>query len=200
MLHIKSLSPFGKGLHRECYVHPEDDKKCIKVIVHGDTKESQREKSYYAFLSKRNISWEMLPKFYGEVKTDKGNGFIFDLIRDFNGRISKTLTHYLSISDNQPPLLENILKALKALKLYLLKERIIVMTLKTDNIVFQKTNQTQGKLIIIDNIGNSEFFPISDYINFVANKKINRKWNRFENSLLQDYTHNKPFINMLKKS
>lgn len=34
-----ALSPslmFGKGLDRECYIHPEDPSKCIKITVTND--------------------------------------------------------------------------------------------------------------------------------------------------------------------
>ena len=71
MLTLKSSSLIGKGLRRECYFHPEDETKCIKVIVAGDHKETLREQSYYRLLEKRHISWEMLARFYGNVETNR---------------------------------------------------------------------------------------------------------------------------------
>ena len=47
MLTLESSSLIGRGLRRECYFHPEDENKCIKVVVAGDHKETAREQSYY---------------------------------------------------------------------------------------------------------------------------------------------------------
>ena len=78
----------GKGLHRECFIHPEDINKCIKVVVNGNQQETEREQSYYKFLQKKKIAWDMLPKFYGNIETNMGLGAVFDLIRDHNGQVS----------------------------------------------------------------------------------------------------------------
>ncbi|MFB1035177.1 MAG: YrbL family protein, partial [Sinobacterium sp.] len=47
-----------------------------------------------------------------------------------------------------------------------------------------KTSATEGCLLIIDNIGNSDFLPLADYIGLLARLKTNRKWQRFEASIL----------------
>ena len=41
------------------------------------------------------INFKHLPKYFGEVKTDKGAGFVVELIRDFDGEVSKTFEYYL---------------------------------------------------------------------------------------------------------
>ncbi len=44
----------GAGRHRKCYTHPDNARRCIKVIYnrdHGGDKEIRRELSYYAHLS-----------------------------------------------------------------------------------------------------------------------------------------------------
>ena len=91
MLKLEPSALFGRGLRRECYFHPEDETKCIKIVVDGDHKETVREQSYYRLLEKRNISWRMLARFYGNVETNRGEGAVFELIRDYNGEVSKTL-------------------------------------------------------------------------------------------------------------
>ena len=96
MLKLESSALLGRGLRRECYFHPEDENKCIKVVVAGDHKETVREQSYYRLLERRNIAWRMLARFYGNVETNLGEGAVFELIRDYNGEVSKTLVHYFS--------------------------------------------------------------------------------------------------------
>jgi hypothetical protein len=183
MLTLESSALIGSGLRRECYFHPEDVNKCIKVVVSGDHKETRREQSYYRLLEKRNISWKMLARFYGNVDTNLGEGAVFDLIRDFNGKISKTLEHYISAHSETDPISQYLRRALPQLKQYLLKWKIVTMSLKPQNIVYKRTHESKGFLVVIDNIGNSDFIPICNYVDWMAIQKIHRKWQRFEDLL-----------------
>lgn len=181
----------GKGLHRECFVHPGDPTRCIKIVVSGSGNENRREQGYYAELANKGISWEMLPKFYGLVETNLGEGAVFDLIRDYDGRISLTLRHYLSSPQLTSLHQQALREALQGLKSYLLEHRIITMTLKPKNILFQMDSAETGKLVIVDNIGNSDFIPLVKFSAGLAKWKILRKWRRFEKSLRADFAGNK---------
>jgi hypothetical protein len=200
ILKLNSSTLIGKGLRRECHFHPEDENRCIKIVVAGDHKETLREQSYYNLLSNRNISWSMLAKFYGNVETNRGEGAVFELIRDYQGDVSKTLEYYLSAQDEPDFNYQNLSKLLTLLKQYLMKWKIVTMAIKPQNIVYKKINKTEGTLIIIDNIGNSDFIPICNYVDNFAIRKIRRKWQRFEFSLTKNYNHNKALQRMLKDS
>ena len=79
----------GRGLHRECYQHPEYGNLCVKVVVAGNSDENRRESRYYRQLEARGISWDMLARFHGLVDTSRGEGAVFDLVRDFDGEVSR---------------------------------------------------------------------------------------------------------------
>jgi PhoP regulatory network protein YrbL len=198
MLTLASSSLIGRGLRRECYFHPEDENKCIKIVVAGDHKETVREQSYYRLLEKRNISWKMLARFYGNIETNRGEGAVFELIRDHTGEVSNTLEQYFSANNETDLNYQDLSRALPLLKQYLLKWKIVTMSLKPQNIVYQKIHPTQGKLVVIDNIGNSDFIPICNYLDSFATRKIRRKWQRFEDSLSKDYTRIKALQQMLR--
>ena len=187
MLTLESSSLIGRGLRRECYFHPEDGNKCIKVVVAGDHEETVREQSYYRLLEKRNISWQMLARFYGNVETNRGEGAVFELIRDYNKEVSKTLGQYFSANNKTDLDYQDLSRTLPLLKQYLLKWKIVTMALKPQNIVYKKINESEGILVVIDNIGNSDFIPICNYVNWMAAQKIRRKWQRFEDSIEKDY-------------
>ena len=198
MLTLESSSLIGRGLRRECYFHPGDESKCVKVVVVGDHRESVREQAYYRLLEKRAICWDMLARFYGNVETNRGPGAVFELIRDYNGEVSRTLEHYFS-SDIETDLdYHELSRRLPLLRQYLLHWKIVTMAIKPQNIVFKKTDQSRGDLVVIDNVGNSDFIPICNYVDFMARRKIRRKWQRFENSLFRDYTRNAALQQMLK--
>ncbi|MDL2321713.1 hypothetical protein LJC47_05150 [Desulfosarcina sp. OttesenSCG-928-B08] len=181
----------GRGVNRECYRHPENSDLCIKVVVgHGGKRENRVEQSAYRRLEKRGISWEMLSRFYGTVNTNKGPGAVFELIRDKDGAISKPLRDYIGTPDVTALHRDGLSRAFFALKTYLIREEILTTALKAQNMVYQRTPETDGKLVIIDDIGNTDFIPICTYLGWAARRKINRKWAQFEHRLKTRYAHN----------
>ncbi|HOO40715.1 MAG TPA: YrbL family protein [Syntrophales bacterium] len=191
MLDLESSPMVGRGLHRACYVHPRNGNLCVKVLFPLESREplieAERETSYYRVLKKRGVPWTMLPEFHGEVETTRGKGYIFDLIRDEDGSVSKTLRDYLSSPRQAERYADALSAAFDLLRDYLLQWKIITMTIKAKNILYQRISETEGRLIIVDNIGNSDFIPICDHVGFLAERKIRRKWRRFEDLLLEEY-------------
>ncbi|MGP3590812.1 YrbL family protein [Vagococcus sp. WN89Y] len=169
----------GSGRHRQCYNHPHDNDKCIKVLYNpddGGIKEVKRETSYYRRKSSQIQACQAVPNYYGKIKTDRGHGHIFDLVRDYDGQVSKSLEYY--IQRNEITGHELQLK-LKELRHSLIKSGISTMTLKEYNILYRKTAPDEGYLMVIDNIGESEFLPISSLFRFLHRKKIDRIFQRF---------------------
>lgn len=64
MILLSEQTPLGAGRHRKCYTHPDNARRCIKVIYnrdHGGDKEIRRELSYYAHLSRYLTDWSVSP-------------------------------------------------------------------------------------------------------------------------------------------
>ncbi|OTQ74355.1 MULTISPECIES: YrbL family protein [unclassified Gilliamella] len=191
LIQLTEKDYISKGLHRKCYHHPDDPNKCIKVNYNdGAEEETNREIAYYKHLIKRKISWDVLAKYYGPVTTNFGQGHVFELIRDYDGKIAKPLEKYLYDEQLTEQYYSALVVSLKALKTALLKDRIITMTIKSKNILFQHLSSEKNRLIIIDNIGNSTFIPIANYVGFFAKAKIERTWQRFLSSLIKENQHN----------
>ena len=197
MISIEKSGLIGTGHHRECYRHPENKNLCIKIIVSGNSKESRREKKYYRRLQKRGVSWDMIPRYYGEIETNMGSGSVFDLVFDHDGAISKNLKHYLSSNQLTEANYSQLSNALDSLKDYLLQQQIITMTMNPNNILCKKLASGSLRLYVIDNIGNPVFIPICNVSSYFAKKKILRKWKRFEDRLLSKYKHNNALHKML---
>lgn len=200
LLYLKNAVLIGIGTNRACYIHPDDDSKCIKVTISNDFSESNREKKYYNFLKKRNISWRMLAKYYGTVETDLGEGLVFELVKNESGEVSKPLIDYFVSEKLMEELLEPLPK-LKALKEYLLTEKIIVKDLSLANILYQKRANGEDRLMIVDGVINNDFIPIATYVDYFTRRKINRRWIRFishfearigDNKLLQKMYEKNP--------
>lgn len=199
MINIDKHGIVGRGNHREVYRHPEQQNLCIKIIVDGshDSREVQCEKTYYKHLAKRGISWDMVPKYYGDITTNLGIGSVFDLISDHDGAVSKTLEYYITSNEITEANYDGLSNSLYLLKDYLLKQRIITKILAPRNIVYQKKKYGIYRLFVIDGIGNRDFIPICNYINLLAKKKIYRRWKRFEQNILRKHAKNKALRQML---
>mgnify|MGYP000653837830 CR=1 FL=1 len=196
MIELNKSDMIGKGWHRECFIHPEDDKLCLKVVVSGNDQETKREQSYYQLLKKRNVTWDKLPKFHGNIETNFGSGAIFDLIRDENGDVAKTVEFYLNDESLMQEMHQHIHTALIDLKDYLIDQNIITMSIKPKNLLYQKQCGLQGSIYIVDNIGNSDLFPISSYSRYFGHKKLDRKWKKFQSLLIKSYPQSPLIINI----
>tara|TARA_R110002111_G_scaffold200094_5_gene265500 strand:+ start:2032 stop:2637 length:606 start_codon:yes stop_codon:yes gene_type:complete len=192
MIELKPEGMIGKGLHRECYVHPDNANRCIKVVVLRGEEETRREQAYYKFLQKRQISWEMLPQFYGVEATSMGPGAVFDLVRDADGNVGQTFEHYFESVELTEKNLVGLVGSLQALKSYLFRHNIITMSIKPKNIIYQRQDDKTGTAVIIDNIGNSDAIPIGSYCRYFGKLKMTRKWDKFVKLLKKDYPDNHP--------
>lgn len=123
-----------------------------------------------------------MPAFYGEVKTNLGQGLIFELIRDYDGNISRNLDWYLE-DESRTPEAGELVSQLRALRRYLLEERIIARDLKAANILPRRLAPAEMKWVVADGLGNNEFIPIAEYVDWLGRRKILRKWNGFVRGL-----------------
>lgn len=170
-IHLEDTLIVGKGRDRVCYEHPTSHNLCIKISIHNN-KQSKREVSYFNFLEKSNSDLSRISIFRGKVNTTKGVGYCFDLIRDFDGRISKTLRQCL---EKEVFTRQYIQPQLDELKAYLVSNKICARDISPSNISCQKT-PTGFNLFIIDGISNANLNPLTLRIQSLVNAAINKAW------------------------
>jgi hypothetical protein len=161
----------GKGRDRICYEHPTIKDQCIKISI--DThKQSLREIKYFSFLKNRNANLSNVSDFLGRIKTNLGEGFCFELIRDSSGEISPTVRQAL---EKKMITLEEIQLDLEHLKEYLIINSVCVRDISPSNISYQKT-ESGTKLVIIDGVSNSNFNPLTIRLKSLTTKAILKSW------------------------
>jgi len=177
--------PIGVGQERVCYQHPQDAGKVVKIQKGESVKQTRRELELYRNLSRRKMSnFEHIPRYYGMTQTNLGEGFVVDLIADFDGAVSKSLWWHF---EQGYPVAE-FLPYLDELRQYLLDNLIVFsVDMGRYNILFQKTSPQQARLVVIDGLGNHTAFNWLDNIAYFARHKINRRWRRFIGRL-QNYS------------
>lgn len=181
MIKLTSNLFIAKGTERMCFIHPDNPKLCIKVSDVGIKKQHKQELTYLNFLLKKGkLPCDILPKFYGALKTDKGEGLVFERIYNEDETKIESLKTFIS----KYPQHHQIETELDYLKSSLLKYKIIVRDLNMNNVLV-KVSAGNIKLILIDGFGNSDFIPLANYSDWYATRKIHRRWNRFEKSVLK---------------
>ena len=175
MLVIQQL--IGCGKERACYLHPHDPTKAVKVLLGSVHKQMDRELKFYAQLSKRRFdNYAHLPRYYGKIETNLGTGYVVDLVRDYDGSISKRLSQCffegMNIADYQAEL--------DQLFHYLLQHRIIFNhDMYEGNILVRRVSANESRLVIIDGLGEVAFFHFPNRIPVIARWKVARRWARF---------------------
>jgi hypothetical protein len=175
---LKIISePIGKGRERACYVHPEDPRLAIKMPMGEVSDQTQRDLKFYRTLKKRGIKGiPHVPDYHGLCETNLGRGIVVDLVRNYDGEISRPLNWYLA----QGVPIEEFDQFLQELKQSFLQNLIIFnhdMTI--GNLLFQKTSTASAQLVAIDGLGDVVAIDWLDHFPFLVRGKINRRWKRF---------------------
>lgn len=177
----------SSGSNRQCYYHPYDDNLCVKVL-HNDSpaKTQTREINYFRLLKRRKISSPMVADLVEVVPTNRGTGVVFELVRDIDGQVAKTVGHYLRKEDTFFNRI--VVDKLDELIKHLLQKNIIFRDLITENVMLRRTGTNKYTPVVVDGIGHNDFIPLCDYITALGQRKNLRKWNREKYNWFNDYS------------
>ena len=181
ILKVSNLEPFGRGAHRLCYPHPENPDQCIKVIYNASKsakKEIVRELKYYEVLNRSLKDWRGVPRYYGQVQTDMGTGYVYDLIKNYDGTPAPTLKNMMQECETKEEA-QVILGIFKRLKQYLHDNEIQTLPLQSYNILCQKTAPGEYWPVACDNLGERAGIPITRWLTFLCHRKQERRWKVF---------------------
>lgn len=176
MLQLTS-DPIGRGRERACYIHPDDPTRAIKIPGDASSPQSRREVAFYHKLERRGVDYDAyLPRFHGLCETNLGTGIVVDLVRDFDGQVSRALNQYLVAGY---PLIE-FEPYLEELRAAFLRDLIIFNhDLTIGALLFRRTSLSRGRLVAIDGLGDTVALDWLDRIPYLVRRKIDRRWRRF---------------------
>lgn len=172
----------AKGGERDCYLHPEDNTKVIKIVHKTEEHNNQNELeySYMKYIKKRkDLDLSQITDCYGYVSTNLGKGLVFDRVLDFDGTASKSFRYYLA--NKIIPLAEQEL-LITELKNYLEENLILFVDTSLTNIFCPKISEDSYKLIIVDGLGAKRTgikFTLYKISKAYTKYKIKRQWDKF---------------------
>lgn len=167
------------GDMRHCYRHPDDPGKCIKVDrVTTHKPATVIEAAYFQkiYRIRRGRKFSYLSNFHGLVDTELGTGAVYDLVCDEGtGDVSQTLMNFMM---GNPDREGEVNRELGKLKRELLADPVIIRDFRPWNVCAQRLKNGEITLKVIDGFGHKFFFPICDYVPFIARGLALKYWER----------------------
>jgi len=201
MITLTTENYISEGLARKCYTHPNNPDLCIK-IGKPEVEESHlyKEINYFKKIDNKKVSnfdYLFYSKYYGEITTNLGKGFVYHLIKDeTTNQISLTLRHYLEMK-NSPFTDQTLKEALLRLKAQMIQHKIFVGDLRARNICCKILKNNSLELIVVDGMGHRDFFPLADWFYYFAKRKVER---RFTKAKLNSLSEQRQLIKDLRKA
>ena len=210
MIKLTDRQPFAGGAKRDCYFHPDDDNKIIKVIpaskspqaLHSqklwlrrmlqapETFNANRTESEKFDKLKKKLGdlQEMLPHlvaYFGKVITDLGEGLVFQAIKNFDGTISENVKVASETGGYKKATL------LQALKEFAVNrhDAVIFNDVGKNNVVVQvlDPDHKSYKFWIVDGINCGPIIPISEYSKLYAGARKAKKIWQLKRFILKNF-------------
>ena len=177
----------GVGNHKTVYAHPTDKNLCVKILHTPDDPDFYKESRYRKALGSRADSMTLITKFFGEVETSKGTGYLFERVLDYDGKNCQTMLNVLDDTRADKKLLPATEKLLLDFKRTYFDEKFLLAGVDPDNYLVQRTSPTERRVRIIDNIGIATFIPLPYHFDYFALKRAKKYWGRFVDLMRSDY-------------
>lgn len=173
----------GNGIERECYIHSLDITKVIKIERLNNRKTNRNQNSldykYFKFLEKQKIPLTHIPKCYGYVNTNLGNGLVFDRVYDYDGKNSIS---FLKVIIENKLSKGTQVRLLEELRRYLFKYNILFVDVALHNVLCCEYEKNKYRLIIIDGLGAKRIgikFWLYLRLKLFTRYKIIKSWKKF---------------------
>jgi len=179
---LSDANPVAVGGHRLCYLHPDHDGRCIKVMKKtsvrtGPDDENELEHKAYLALEKTadDIVWQHIPRCYGMVETDLGRGIVIDYLCEPDGSPALTVKARIAKGIDR-----SFQDALDEFKKFLTLGKVRLGDMHIENLlVCNIANTGRERFYIADGLSNRHLIwhPI---FRFLHPHKIRRKIKRLE--------------------
>lgn len=182
MVSLSSNREIAHGNDRAIYRHPDHPGRCIKVprFPERGSHQNEREKTYFDGLKRRGMDdWRYVPEYFGALETDKGEGLVFGLVSDADGRVSSTIRQYRDRGETAWFDTQAFRDELQRLHHYLRDNWIVPSDINDRNIVCQRSADGGVHLWLIDGVSNPDFMPLANIWPWFARQKIDRRMKRF---------------------
>ena len=213
MIKLSHLKPFAGGCKRNCYIHPEDANKVIKIIppdkspevLHSqkiwirrlfhsprslDANRTERKKFEQLQQKLGNLKEKIphLVEYFGKAETDLGEGLVFEAIRNFDGEVAESISDASKTGGYDKA---ELLKALDCMS-QSNNDATIYNDVGRNNIVVQilksdYEGSPKYKFYVVDGIQCRALIPITEYSEPYARARKAKKIGRIKNFIIHNF-------------
>lgn len=193
----------GRGVWRKTYILPSNENMVVKILHPHKSPEAQKnflsvkrsplfrhkiifDQNRYDLWQIKNLHarhgnkiWQHFPKTYGIITTNLGDGLLQQRILNVDTSEAPTMENYLKEIGNNAELTSATHRFLEFVR----NNKILLRDNLPNNIIVQTVKGGRLNLVMIDGYGNSEFIKVSNFIPYLAQKKIERKAHQLLNSI-----------------
>jgi len=192
MINLDGLQPFAEGGNRQCFIHPNNSYRCLKVSLEEQSKKVKQNAPWYkklrseksfddnlreqkaydqrALIKDNSEKWKHLAKWYGMVETSIGPASETELIRDNQNNIASTLETYLFSYG----MTDEIKIALDEFESWLRSSLVLTKNIIPHNIVLGCEGE-KIVLKIIDGLGSKSYLPLTQVSDVFAKRYVERR-------------------------
>ena len=171
-----------KGGNKNVYQHPTDPDKCVKISIKKPDLDIKLELEFREICIDRAENSKLIPQYFGEIETNLGTGYVFELIRDFDGSISRSLDKILK-TDYDP---REILKLLEEFENQCLEECLVLRDREPWNLLVQRIDESQKRIRVIDGMGTTAKIPLPYFSKKITRLRERKHWREFIEKLQLD--------------
>lgn len=175
----------GKGAHKATYAHPTEPGLCIKIPFEESDEDIRKEMLYRRLGGKQVENMSVINGYYGTVSTNKGKGYLFERIRDYDGNECRTLAWHMQNKDSMNE--ETLLNLLLDFKQHFLKEMCVLSEVGLQNCLVQRLSSEKSRVVIIDGFGAGARVPFLYFSNVMLRKRAFKYWRIFVHKILYEY-------------
>lgn len=180
ILDLTNAKLIGKGTHKKCFVHPHDSTRCVKVAYNDLGKRDLNREVFYlkTRYRRRHIS-TILPRFYGEVQTNFGRGYVVDYLQNADGTPCLSLKDWLETAQANSQLDPLIDAAMQTLKRKIREDQVLCLAIYPENILFPKDDAGNYRPFLVNDLGNAARVPFAYWAERVRLHSIDKRWQEF---------------------
>lgn len=193
MISLSKRQPFARGGNRLCFVHPDDNDRCIKVRRPDFSLEDRRRKKGFpknlkplSSFDDNREEWSVMQtlhhhlgdkvyqcvsRCFGFLDTDMGKGLSSELIRNGDGAIAQTLKKELWDTGFTPELRAAVENFVAHWRHIGVPSRDLLL----HNLVVQRQGDVIRRIVVIDGLGSSGLIPFFWLPVKIRQRKIARK-------------------------
>lgn len=173
----------GKGAHKSTYAHPTEPGLCVKILHTVPDYDWDKELRYRRTLGERAGRMVLITRYYGTVETNKGTGYLFERVVNFDGTPCKSLSLQLKEFHGELSLTDLLLD----FKKNFLRECCVVVDTDSENFFVQQVAPDEYRIRIVDNIGTGAWLPILYYSDFLMKQRAVKYWRQFVHQIWWEY-------------